>query len=55
MEEYEYRSRTFCWGILLFLESLSACVSLSVSLIRLRFRGNDDDEKNVKEMMMILR
>ena len=36
-------------GVLLFLESLS------VSLIRLRFRGNDDDEKNVKEMMMILR
>ncbi len=42
-------------GVLLFLESLSVCVSLSVSLIRLRFRGNDDDEKNVKEMMMILR
>ena len=38
-------------GVLLFLESLSLCVSLSVSLIRLRFRGNDDDEKNVKEKM----
>ena len=29
-------------GVLLFLESLSVCVSLSVSRIRLRFRGNDE-------------
>ena len=40
-------------GVLLSLESLSLCVSLSLSaslLQSLRFRGNDDDEKNVKEI-----
>ena len=38
--------------VLLSLESLADCLSLSLSLsYSLRFRGNDDDEKNVKEMM----
>ena len=40
--------------VLLSLESLADCLSLSLSY-SLRFRGNDDDddddEKNVKEMM----